>query len=681
MQYRANLVFVGEGAVGKTCTLNRLRNLNFSVTEETTHGIDIDEWELAYPQDKSLTMRLLTWDFGGQQIYNATHQFFLTRRSVYILCWNARQDTDQCRIDYWLRTINSLAPDSPVLLVATHTDERSPDINFSKFREKYPQLKGNFAVSNKTGEGISQLRTAIQEFASGLPQMGEPWPKSWVDARRKLDKKKEDDHHIGRKEFIQICNDHGIENKEIWDFASMLHDLGNILFFHEDSGLDDMVILQPEWITKAISKVLENEDTSIAKGVLNHEWLVNIWSDYNRKLHPAFLRLMEKFDLSYRIEGEKSSVVAQLLPFEPPEFDWPEPAQLPANESQLAMNFKLSFVPAGVMTWFIVRTHRFTMDKHWRDGVYFEHEGHRARLILNRLPGLRVVRAMPCICHEVKQVDKRCDYQFSYENLTNRVEAGKDSAECQITYTDIPINWILYGIHQSTFEGFKDELMNEIMQIGGGVSGLSIKFDQMADLLTRNFYRIHNTELAKLEADCPSMLTLEPSESRILNKSNMFTTHYDVHLWCQMPGCTHPVAEGWYELKQSKDWLIKLKPWLSTLVQTLQYVIPAAGAVAQGFATDAIWRSVSDKYEAMSKLVGLLPDVGEKIEEHDLPRDELTAASAGGADIRIIYELLHHLDSSHKWGGLRKTTSPEGDILWLCPTHYKTFDPGLPDLG
>ncbi len=31
------------------------------------------------------------WDFGGQDIYHATHQFFLTNRGLFLLVWNARQ--------------------------------------------------------------------------------------------------------------------------------------------------------------------------------------------------------------------------------------------------------------------------------------------------------------------------------------------------------------------------------------------------------------------------------------------------------------------------------------------------------------------------------------------------------------------------------------------------------------
>jgi internalin A len=185
--------------------------------------------------------------------------------------------------------------------------------------------------------------------------------------------------------------------------------------------------------------------------------------------------------------------------------------------------------------------------------------------------------------------------------------------------------------------------------------------------------------LHKLDAECPAMVTIAPEQSRMLNESNVFATHYRVQLWCQMPDCPHPLGE-WYDLPQPKDWLIKLKPWMSTILQTLQFIIPAAG-VAQSFVPQEVWKKAEDQFAAMTELVAILPDVKDKFREYDLPEREHSAARISGAGLRVIYELLHHLDSSHKWGGLRRTTTPEGDILWLCPTHYKVFDPGLPDLS
>ena len=35
----------------------------------------------------------MTWDFGGQEEYYATHQCFISRRSLYLVVWNATHGT------------------------------------------------------------------------------------------------------------------------------------------------------------------------------------------------------------------------------------------------------------------------------------------------------------------------------------------------------------------------------------------------------------------------------------------------------------------------------------------------------------------------------------------------------------------------------------------------------------
>ncbi|MCP4582288.1 MAG: GTPase [candidate division Zixibacteria bacterium] len=703
-QYRAKLIFVGEGAVGKTCTKCSLQGEVFNENQETTHGIDIkvDDLEIDHPTEKNVNMILNTWDFGGQRLYRATQQLFFTRRSLYVVCWNARKDPVQCELDFWLKTIKSLAPDSPVILLATHIDERAPDINYHKFQKKYPQLIANCAVSNKKGTGIEELLEVIQKAAAGLPQMGEAWPTSWLKAKEEIGKL--EGHHIKRQDYIKICEDSKVDEDSIWTLASWLHDLGNILFYYDSSGLEDMVILEPEWITKAISKVLEDKFTRDKKqGILENNRLPAIWKGYDRNLYPAFLRLMEKFDLSYRIHGKDSSVVAELLPFEPPKFKWHKISELPKSESQLTMNFELNFVPAGVMTWFIVRTHRFTQNRHWRDGVYLEYDGHRAKaeldaerrvftlevqgimphyffsilkdsvdVILNRFSGLQIERNMPCICLENNKPAGRCEHNFEYTNLVDFVEKNIDQAQCTKSGNFIHVNKLLYGIHPYT----DNAVIEAIKQLEGKIDR---RHEQMADLIIRNFLRIHNHAFAKLEADCPSLLTISPRSKGPFKEKRLFTEVYNVQLWCQMPGCSHPIVDGDYELKQPKDWLIKAKPWLSALLESLKYVELAA-AVTGGFITQTVKEAVKDKIKVMEKVVGLIPDSKKEISERDFSDDYLKAAKVSGADLRAVSSLLHSLDESHHWGGLEKTISPEGDILWLCPKHYKVFDPGLPVL-
>nr|WP_263012802.1 hypothetical protein [Laspinema sp. D3b] len=79
------MIVVGEGGVGKTSLLKALRGESFNPQEFTTNGIDIRTREFSHPTKPAVTMQLHVWDFGGQQIYHATHQFFLTKRSVFFL--------------------------------------------------------------------------------------------------------------------------------------------------------------------------------------------------------------------------------------------------------------------------------------------------------------------------------------------------------------------------------------------------------------------------------------------------------------------------------------------------------------------------------------------------------------------------------------------------------------------
>ena len=37
-------------------------------------------------------------------------------------------------------------------------------------------------------------------------------------------------------------------------------------------------------------------------------------------------------------------------------------------------------------------------------------------------------------------------------------------------------------------------------------------------------------------------------------------------------------------------------------------------------------------------------------------------------------------DQTQEWGRLRRVLSATGDYLWVCPTHYRVYDPGLPVL-
>ena len=105
------IILIGAAAAGKTSLVKQLLGEAFDQHEDTTHGISIRNWQ-ARCCGKQININL--WDFGGQEVMHATHQFFLSKRSLYLLVLDGRKDE---RAEYWLRHIEAFGADSPVLVV------------------------------------------------------------------------------------------------------------------------------------------------------------------------------------------------------------------------------------------------------------------------------------------------------------------------------------------------------------------------------------------------------------------------------------------------------------------------------------------------------------------------------------------------------------------------------------
>ena len=186
-QYEAKLLLVGEGNVGKTSLVAALRDEEFLEERPTTHGIEI--WPLAFRTPASAeAMTLRTWDFGGQMVYRVTHQFFYGHRALYLVVWNARKGHEQDEVEGWLRRIRlRVGPGARVIIVATHCAERHPELDYRQLDHDFPgMLAGQYAVDNRTGEGIPELRAAIAAETARLPQMGQLISPRWTAAREEV---------------------------------------------------------------------------------------------------------------------------------------------------------------------------------------------------------------------------------------------------------------------------------------------------------------------------------------------------------------------------------------------------------------------------------------------------------------------------------------------------------------
>jgi hypothetical protein len=344
-------------------------------------------------------MHLHLWDFGGQEIQQATHQFFYSEMSLFLLLWNARENYNEAQLADWLELIQARAsqlpgPDlteekawkAPVLLVATHRDLWHADIPFDELKTQFPRIRflGLHEISNVDRSlGVADLRSAVAKAAADLPLMGTDWPGNWQDAEDAVAQRgRENDTRIQLSDLWRIFQENGVEKESLETLTRTLDHLGKIRVFLDDEGLRSTVILDPQWLTNRIARVLKNEDANnkavCQKGILRKEYFPVFWPEETDSCVPRlFVRLMRKFDLLYRLEGvdHEAWLVVQLLPFKLSDADqerlnvlW-KPGESGNEHPEITMRFRLEqSIPPGIPTWFIAREHRFSLGLHWRLG-------------------------------------------------------------------------------------------------------------------------------------------------------------------------------------------------------------------------------------------------------------------------------------------------------------------------
>ncbi|MFC1715730.1 COR domain-containing protein [Candidatus Poribacteria bacterium] len=694
-QWVSKLLVVGEGGVGKTCLLRALQGEPFDPESETTHGVKIELLGLEHPTEADVTMQLNCWDFGGQQIYHATHQFFLTSRSLFLLVWDTRSGYRKSKLYEWMDTIQARAPESPVLIVAAHIDERDADLPLGELQKQYSQIVGHCKVSNKTGEGVEELREAITGIAAKLPLMGQNWPAHWLDAADAI-RSREEEKYISPAEFWKVMSDNGVSDHRAEILARSLHELGDILYFRDDDELNDLVIIKPQWVTEYISKVLESEEVIDQLGIFRRDHMYELWGDLDLVMQDHFLRLMERFDLSYRtLDNREISLVVERLPLDPPE-DYEElwdSIKDAGNRREIAMRFRLNTIPAGIPTWFIARAHRFTTHTHWRNGALFAYDKELKHLALaqadehkryvqltvrgpnphnffsllkdgievtlERFPGLEIERMIPCPGPD----GEPCGYEFNYAHLEKAIERNPpvEKVTCMVCFEEIPVSDLLFGIHWST--------QNNVLKQMEAANAERHK--QLLTLLQREFTSIYKREQSQVDSYCPNVFALRPRSASRWRKIAGQTV--ELQLYCQNPGEWHPCGKP-YTIKVPAVWIRTVAPYLQKMVGVMKYAAPLAapvvGAAASGFASE-----IENDLKLMEELVKKLPDLKEAREVGlaEMVGEVRDLERVGGAPLRAIRQLLEDLDPQQSWGGLRRILTPEGHYLWLCEEHAKEY--------
>lgn len=705
-QWVSKLLLVGEGDVGKTSVLHALRGEPFEDKQSTTRGIDIGCLELAHPSEPDVKMALNTWDFGGQEIYHATHQFFLTNRSLFLLVWDTRAGWEAGKLHYWLDALEARAPDSPVIIVASHTDERPASIPIEELKRHYKNIVGYCEVSNLTRDGIPELRERIRRIAADLPLMGEEWPATWMEAAK--DVRSREEKHVTAKTLQAVLTGRGVRKHDVPIVGQLLHDLGDILYYQDDEELHDTVILDPQWVIRHISDVLDDPEIKTGLGIFEREHMERIWSGIKEPhMRDRFLRLMERYDLSYRtLEDRDISIVVERLSEDAP--DYSEMWEAKAGQGEVSMTFKLNTIPAGIPTWFIARTHRFTTYTHWRYGAVFADEKDRKHLALvralphqrcvqltvrgpqphnfftllrdgfeltlQRFPGLKVQRVIPC-----RHNGAPCEHEFDFAHLQNAVERRPaiPDVQCPVAFEMVSVSDLVYGIEWDTPNAFDAQLVRIDRNTTANLKetrALRADMSELFELVQRQFTQLFRLEQDKMETHCPNVFVLRPVSGGwldLLKRQKM-----ELQLFCQQPGCWHPAPAGTpYTILATPQWLVTIAPYVRGLVKAMKYAAPLVGPWLGMTLPEDYDKVFKYDIDMMNELVKKLPDIEARMDDLALEHiaDRSDPRSAYGSELRAVRTLLDKADPNQHWGGLRKVVTPEGHILWLCDYHAAQY--------
>lgn len=120
------------------------------------------------------------------------------------------------------------------------------------------------------------MDTIIKQFCS-LNALGKPLSASWVQIRHALKEIQQD--YISLNDFLLLCQDFGINDEATARIVSQtLHNLGVLIHFQYDFGLDNLVILNHEWCLDAVFKVLNEKILQKNHGKFHQKALKEIWS-------------------------------------------------------------------------------------------------------------------------------------------------------------------------------------------------------------------------------------------------------------------------------------------------------------------------------------------------------------------------------------------------------------------
>ena len=376
--YRMKLMVVGYANRGKTTLVARLQGKEYG--DESTVGVDVSEWWYR-PSVGRRVFHFSIWDFAGQEEYYATHQCFISQRSLYLLLFNLTHgDRGVEELKPWLNNIALRAPRSCVIIIGTHLDEI-----LDEDRGEIDALLhrvGTLAASYNNRlqivevlpvglkyriENIGLLKDSIYNHAAnyktrgGQLIMGQKIPASYHALDKQLETVQQEVrqgirepimHNEEFKAMVHLMNLADIEDDEELKTATLfLTDVGSLLHF-DDRGhnLHELYFVDPRWLCDMMSKVvtIKERNPFVKCGILYSRDIPMLFKDkqFPWQYFEQYLALLDKFEIALPLDNRRVLVPSMLPDERPKEFEDEKPHTQEHVYSRIIM-FSSANTPPG----------------------------------------------------------------------------------------------------------------------------------------------------------------------------------------------------------------------------------------------------------------------------------------------------------------------------------------------
>ena len=380
------VVFLGDSEAGKSLIRSRLENPDMDpkdFLDNTTIGIKIVRKEETI---NGQTVRLNYWDFGGQDILHSMHRIFLARNTLYVIVLNTRNDNQDAQAIFWLRYVEAYAPGSPVLLVMNKTDQNKraalnlPVLNrifYPRVFEPEDVLKISAVWPEKEKfqkEFTEKLHACIGRHL-GIAKAFTPQE---TRIRDRVEEKKaaEQLKVISLDDFRDICEEESLDDEDAQDvLMERFNETGVLVYFQGKT----VMFMNPEWITRTIYKILDQDEQIADNGVVLHREIKSFCrkneDNINRSEDAAhLLDIMRDYDLSFWYEkqkpGEEHTEDKEFIPMLCQREEPQDIKTLIEQDNTVELRMVFEYLPCGVLYKLMVDHHNeLDMDHVWRTGM------------------------------------------------------------------------------------------------------------------------------------------------------------------------------------------------------------------------------------------------------------------------------------------------------------------------